>query len=64
MERPPRHGWKLMLFLIAVGIGSVAASLAVGWRPPLTWRQSTVWRELRLPGAAAPALPSVELRIR
>jgi len=24
-----------MLFLIAVGIGSVAASLAVGWRPPL-----------------------------
>jgi hypothetical protein len=62
MERPPRHGWKLMLFLIAVGIGSVAASLAVGWRPPLAWRQSTVWRELRLPGAASPAMPSVELR--
>jgi hypothetical protein len=60
-ERPPRHGWKLVLFVIAVAIASVAASLAVGWRPPLAWRQSTVWRELDLPGAAAPSLPAVDI---
>jgi serine/threonine protein kinase len=52
--RAPRNGLKLFFFLLAVGIASFAACLAVGWRPPLTWRQTAVWNQLGLPGAAAP----------
>jgi hypothetical protein len=26
----------------------------VGWRPPLAWRQTELWNQLGLPGAAAP----------
>jgi serine/threonine protein kinase len=60
MERPPRQGWKVFLFLVGVGLASLAASLAVGWKPPLAWRQTTLWRELGLPGAAS-AFPTTAL---
>jgi hypothetical protein len=56
-DRPPRHGWKVILFLITLAASTFAAALAVGWRPPLVWRQTALYRELGLPGAASPALP-------
>jgi serine/threonine-protein kinase len=60
--RAPRHGWKLMLFVVGVAIATFAASLAVGWRPPLSWRQSPLWHELGLPGAASVMLPPARIR--
>jgi serine/threonine-protein kinase len=56
LVRPPRDPGPRRLFLLfcAVAVASVAGALAVGWRPPLSWRQSQLWHELRLPGAAAP----------
>jgi eukaryotic-like serine/threonine-protein kinase len=60
--RAPRQGWKLMLFVIGVAIATFAASLAVGWRPPLSWRQSQMWHDLGLPGAASGMLPPAQIR--
>jgi serine/threonine-protein kinase len=57
-DAPRGQGWKLVLFTIAFVIACAWASMAAGWRPPLTWRQSQLWHDLRLPHAAAPLVPA------
>jgi hypothetical protein len=57
IDRPRGQGWKLLLFTIAFVLACAWASMAAGWRPPLTWRQSPLWHDLRLPYAAAPLAP-------
>jgi hypothetical protein len=56
LPRRPRHGWRLFFFLVALALVSVGGAFAVGWRPPLEWRQSDLWRGLGLPGAADPSV--------
>jgi len=38
-----------MLLVAGVAISWLAGALAVGWRPPLAWRQSPLWHQLGLP---------------
>ena len=51
-RRPQR--WRIPLFLVAFAAVTVVAALGAGWRPPLSWRQSDLWHQLNLPGAATP----------
>ena len=57
IDAPRGQGWKLVLFTIAFLVACAWGSMAAGWRPPLTWRQSPLWHDLRLPYAAAPLAP-------
>jgi serine/threonine protein kinase len=43
---------QALLVMLAIGAASLAGAMAAGWRPPLAWRQSALWNDLRLPGAA------------
>jgi hypothetical protein len=58
LERPPRQGWKLFFFLVAFLIACFGASMAAGWRPPLSLRQTMLWHHLHLPYAADPLPPA------
>jgi serine/threonine protein kinase len=41
----------VLLFLAGVGLATAMGALALGWRPPLAWRQSPLWHQLKLPYA-------------
>jgi eukaryotic-like serine/threonine-protein kinase len=58
LPRRPRNGWRFFFFLVAIALVSVGGAFAVGWRPPLEWRQSDLWRGMGLPGAADPSTNS------
>jgi hypothetical protein len=60
IDGPRGQGWKLALFTIAFVLACAWASMAAGWRPPLTWRQSPLWHDLRLPYAATPLAPATD----
>jgi hypothetical protein len=47
-------GWKIPLFVTGFLVVCVGTMLAVGWRPPLSLRQSKAWHALHLPMAAPP----------
>jgi serine/threonine protein kinase len=55
LRRRPSAAGRTLLLLLAVTAASLGGAVAAGWRPPLSWRQSALWRDLALPGAAAPA---------
>ncbi|HXU80353.1 MAG TPA: hypothetical protein VN914_03080, partial [Polyangia bacterium] len=56
-RRPPRVIWlrrrssfgRVFLFLLGTGVAGLLVALTLGWRPPLAWRQSELWHQLRLP---------------
>ena len=60
IDGPRGQGWKLVLFTIAFVLVCGWASMFAGWRPPLSWRQSPLWHDLRLPYAAAPLAPATD----
>jgi serine/threonine protein kinase len=43
------HGGRTMLLVTGVALAWLTGALAIGWRPPLTWRQSPLWHQLNLP---------------
>jgi serine/threonine protein kinase len=53
VRRPPSHGGRTFLVALAIAVSSLGGAVAAGWRPPLAWRQSALWRDLHLPGAAS-----------
>jgi serine/threonine protein kinase len=60
IDGPRGQGWKLVLFTIAFLLACAWGSMAAGWRPPLAWRQSSLWHDLRLPYAEAPVAPATD----
>jgi serine/threonine protein kinase len=54
LRRPPSRGGRTLAVLLAIAVSSLGGAIAAGWRPPLAWRQSALWHDLRLPGAMSP----------
>jgi serine/threonine protein kinase len=44
-------GGRVLLLLLGLGVAGLLGALAIGWRPPLAWRQSPLWHQLKLPDA-------------
>jgi serine/threonine protein kinase len=44
-------GWTSVV-VVGVALSWLVGALAVGWRPPLAWRQTPLWHQLGLPYAA------------
>jgi serine/threonine-protein kinase len=52
--RPPRRRGSAVLWVLLLAIAALGGAMGLGWRPPLAWRQTPLWHELRLPWAAPP----------
>jgi serine/threonine protein kinase len=44
-------GGRLLLLVMGLALTGLLGALAFGWRPPLAWRQSPLWHQLKLPDA-------------
>jgi serine/threonine-protein kinase len=50
-RRRRSSGGLTMLLVLGIAVSWLGGALAVGWRPPLAWRQSPLWHQLGLPYA-------------